>query len=124
MAAGLVVALLTGAEARAMRMVVADLPYGRVWDAALRAVAGYPVERAADGEVLTGWREREPAPGEAGWSRVRERIRLRLEPAAERITRVSVVVEAQGRRGEAWVALPDAEARARDVLARLREAMG
>lgn len=120
LAAGMALALIAGAEARTMRMVVADLPYVRVWDGAVRALADYPIERAADGVVATGWRERDPRPGETGWRRVRERVTLRVEPMADRITRVTVEVEAQGRRDGDWVALEDTEATAREVLSRLR----
>ena len=121
LAAGMALVLIAGAEARTMRMVVADLPYVRVWDGAVRALAAYPIERAADGVVATGWRERDPRADETGWSRVRERVTLRVEPMGERITRVTVEVEAQGRRNGDWVALEDTEGLARDVLARLRD---
>lgn len=113
-----------GSEAGMVRMVVADLPYARVWEAAVRAVAGYPLERAADGVIVTGWRERAPREGEAGFSRVAERLSLRVEPFAERITRVIVEVEAKGWREGEWVPIPDTEAIAREVLARIRDGQG
>jgi hypothetical protein len=121
-AAALAVALL--GEAGTMRMVVADLPYERVWTAALQAVAGYPIERAADGVIVTGWHERAPRASETGWSRVRERVAMRVEAAAERITRVTVEVEAAGWRAGEWVPIADTEPLAREVLARLRDAQG
>jgi hypothetical protein len=113
-----------GAEAGRMRMVVADLPYERVWHAAIRAVSDYPLERAEAGRIVTGWRERAPREGEAGLVRVTERVVVDVERAGERITRVTVAVEARGWRNGDWVGLPDTEATARAVLARLREAQG
>lgn len=110
------------AEAGRMRMVVADLPYARVWDAALQAVADYPLERVAEGRIVTGWRERSPRPSEGGFVRVTERIVLDVEEAGDRITRVTVEVEARAWRNGGWVALPDTQATAREVLARLRDA--
>jgi hypothetical protein len=113
-----------GAEAGRMRMVVADLPYERVWNAAIRAVSDYPLERAEAGRIVTGWRERAPREGEAGLDRVTERVVVDVERAGERITRVTVEVEALGWRDGAWVPVADTEATARAVLARLREAQG
>jgi hypothetical protein len=112
------------AEAGTMRMVVADLPYARVWDAATRALADYPLEQLADGLIRTGWRERAPGEGEAGFERLRERAVVRVEPFAERVTRVTVEVEAQGWRDGQWAPIADTEARARAILARIREAQG
>jgi hypothetical protein len=102
-------------------MVVADLPYPRVWEAAQRAVGEYPIERAADGWIVTGWRERAPRPDEPWFERLAERVTLRVEPFGERVSRVTVAVEARGRRAGQWVVVPHTEARAREVLARLRD---
>ncbi|HEV8676825.1 MAG TPA: hypothetical protein VGX21_22545 [Methylomirabilota bacterium] len=123
-ALGLMLCLAVGGEGEAgvIHMVVADLPYPRVWEAAVRAVAGYPVERAADGVIVTGWRERPPAAGEGGFGRVQERVTLRVEPFADRITRVTAEAEARGWRDGQWVTIADTDAIARDVLARLRDA--
>jgi hypothetical protein len=123
-AALLVLAGGTAAEGAAMRVVVADLPYARVWEAALRAVEGAPIERAADGVIVTGRVERPPRPEEAGFERVAERVTLRVEAFAERITRVTVLVEAQGWRGGAWVPVPDGAETARAIVDRLRAATG
>ena len=111
-------------EAGTMRMVVADLPYARVWDAAVQAVRDYPVGRAADGVIETGWLERSPREGEGGFTRILERATVRVEPFAERITRVTVEVEARGWREGQWVPIPDTEARERAILDRVREAPG
>ena len=119
---GLMLGLAGTAEAGTMRMVVADLPYARVWDAALRAVLDYPAGRAADGVIETGWLERSPREGEAGFSAVMERATVRVEPFAERITRVSVEIEARGWRDGQWVAIPDTAARERAILDRVRDA--
>jgi hypothetical protein len=113
-----------GAEAGRMRMVVADLPYERVWHAAIRAVSDFPLERAEAGRIVTGWRERAPRAGEVGLVRVTERVVVDVERAGERITRVTVEVEARGWQNGSWVAVRDTEATARAVLARLREAQG
>ena len=112
------------AAAGPVRMVVADLPYSRVWDAALRTVAGYPVERAAEGWIVTGWRERPPRPEEPGFERIAERVTLRVEPFGERVSRVTVEVEAHGLRAGQWVPVADTTGRAREILERLREAQG
>jgi hypothetical protein len=110
------------AEARPVYMVVADLPYERVWQAALNAVAGYPLEQAADGRIVTGWREREAVPGEPTGARVRDRVRLLVEPAGVRIARVTVEVEAEAWQGGRWAPLADTGPLARAVLGRLRDA--
>ncbi len=116
-------ACAVGADAGMMRMVVADVPYAQVWDAAQRALADYPIERAMEGLIVTGWRERRPRAGEA-FQRVTERLTVRVEPFADRITRITVEVEARGWRDDGWVAVPDAETTAREVLARIRAARG
>jgi hypothetical protein len=118
----LLLGLAVAAEAGTMRMVVADLPYARVWDAAVRAVVNYPAGRAADGVIETGWLERSPREGEGGFSAVMERATVRVEAFAERITRVTVEVEARGWRDGQWVAIPDTAARERAILDRVREA--
>jgi len=126
--AALVGALLLGLggtpEAGTMRMVVADLPYARVWDAAVQAVRDYPAGRAADGVIETGWLERGPHEGEGGFTRVMERVTVRVEAFAERVTRVSVDVEARGWRDSQWVPIPDTAARERAILDRVRDAQG
>jgi hypothetical protein len=107
-----------------MRMVVADLPYDRVFAAAMRAVEGYPIERVADGVIVTGWLSRAPRPDEPGFERVEERVTLRVEPFGARITRVTVEVDARGWRGDGFRPIGDTRGTAREVLARLREAQG
>src|SRR5207247_1068299 len=76
-AAPLVALLLmvaTTTEAGVLAMVVADATYARVWDAAVRAVEGYPIERADEGTIVTGWLERPPREGEPAFTRVLERL--------------------------------------------------
>jgi len=119
---GLLLGLAGAPEAGTMRMVVADLPYARVWDAAVRAVRDYPTGRTSDGLIETGWLERSPREGEGGFSAVMERVTVRVEPFAEQITRVTVDVEARGWRDGQWVAIPDTAARERTILDRVREA--
>lgn len=106
-------------QAGVLRAVVADVPYALVWDAARRAVADYPVERAADGVIVTGRLERAGMPGEA-FARVAERVTLHVEAFADRVTRVTVEVDVEGWRGGVWVPIADTEAASRRILARLR----
>ena len=109
-------------EAATVHMVVADLPYARVWSAATAALAGYPVERAADGVIQTGWTERPPGEGPSGVARVQERVTVRVEPFGERITRVTVSVEARGWRDGQWTPLADTRAREHAILDLIRDA--
>jgi hypothetical protein len=103
-------------------MVVADLPYARVWQAANAALAGYRVERAADGVIQTGWTERPPGEGAGGAARVQERVTVRVEPFGERITRVTVSVEARSWRDDQWAPLDDTRAREHAILDLIRDA--
>jgi hypothetical protein len=105
-------------------MVVADAPYAAVWEAALRAVEDHPIELAAGGRIVTGWRERIAGPEETGFDRIRERVTLRVETYGERVTRVTVELEAQGSEAGRWLALPDTAGRARRILAAIRERQG
>ncbi len=118
--------LLSGVDAGAgmRRMIVLDLPYARVWEDALKAVEGYPLDRAADGVIVTGWRERPAREGESAFERVSERVTLRVERVSDLVTRVTVEVEAQGWRDGTWVSIHDTTATERAVLAKLREAHG
>lgn len=113
---------LTSAEAGTLRMVVADLPYARVWSAATFALAGYPIERAADGVIQTGWAERPPGEALAGVERLQERVTVRVEPFGERITRVTVSVEARGWQGGQWVPVADTRTREHAILDGIRDA--
>jgi hypothetical protein len=118
----LALALVASVEAATVHMVVADLPYARVWSAANAALAGYPVERAADGVIQTGWTERPPGEGPGGVARVQERVTVRVEPFGERITRVTVSVEARGWRDGQWTPLVDTRAREDAILDLIRDA--
>jgi hypothetical protein len=73
LSAALVLALGGSAVANSvpLRMVVADLPYARVWAAAQDAVRDYPLERVADGEIVTdgGIGQRGPKRGPSSASR-------------------------------------------------------
>jgi hypothetical protein len=103
-----------------LRMVVADIPFVRVWTAAQEAVRDYPLERMADGEIVTGWRDRPTRVEESGFERVAERVRLEVEPFGEGITRITATVEARGWRDGGWVTIADAAPATRDLLARIR----
>jgi hypothetical protein len=122
--AALLLAAAGVTEAAAMRMVVADVPYARVWAAAVRAVDDYPPERAADGLIQTGWRERAPRADEAGVSRVEERATVWVEAFGETITRVSVSVETRGWRDGRWVPIPATAASENAILDRVRDFRG
>jgi hypothetical protein len=105
-----------------LRAVVADLPYARVWEASLRAMAGYTIERAADGIIVAQPRERAARPEEPAFLSVAETVVVRVEAFGERITRVSVEVVSRGLRGGEWVRIPEAEeSTARAILDRLKE---
>jgi hypothetical protein len=106
-----------------LHMVVADLPYTRVWAAAREAVRDYPLEQVADGEIVTGWRDRPARAEEGTFERVAERVQLRVEAFGERITRITVTVEARGWRDGQWMISEASEPGARDVLARIRTAL-
>lgn len=119
-AAAASIALVASAEE--VRLLVMDLPYARVWDATLRALDGYPIVRAMEGTVETGPRERPPHAGEPGFARVTERATVRVEALAERLTRVTVRVEAEGLRDGTWGPVADTGPAARAILGRLRDA--
>jgi hypothetical protein len=124
LAAGWLVLLGAGAGSGMARMVVADLPYDRVLSAAMRAVDGYPIERLAEGVIVTGWRARPARADEPGFEGIEERVTLRLERFGERITRVTAEVEARGQRGGVVVPIADTRGMAREILARVRDAQG
>jgi hypothetical protein len=115
---------VAGADAGPVRMVVADVPYARVWAAAQEAVREYPIERVADGEIVTGWRDRAPRPEEPGFERVTERVTLRVEEFGERITRITAAVELRGWQAGHSVMIEDPGPATRDLLARIRAALG
>jgi hypothetical protein len=111
-------------EAGVLAMVVADASYERVWDAAVRAVEGYPIERAGEGTIVTGWLERPPREGEPPFSSVLERLTVRVEASARLITRVTVDVEAKGLGAGGWVPIENTEPAERAILARVRPTEG
>jgi hypothetical protein len=104
-------------------MVVADMPYPRVWAAALEAVRDFPIERAAEGEIMTGWRDRPARPEEEGFERVSDRVRLQVEAFGERITRVTATAEVRGWRHGRWIPVASVGVLEQDVLARIRAAL-
>ena len=87
----------------------------------VRAVEGYPRagRRRCDRDRRLA---RAPRPDEPGFERVEERVTVRVELFGQRITRVTVEVDARGWRGDALRAIGDTRGTAREVLARLREA--
>ena len=62
-----------------LRMIVADLPYPRVWTCRPGSRSRLPLERVADGEIVTGWRDRPARAEEGTFERVAERVQLRVE---------------------------------------------
>jgi hypothetical protein len=119
----LVVGQTLPSRAEPLHMVVADVPYARVWIAARQAVRDYPIERLADGEIVTGWLERAPRSEEAGFPRVSERVTLRLQPFEARITRITVVGEVKGWRNGAPVVIEGGDWAAYAVLERVRASL-
>lgn len=107
-----------------VHMVVADQPYAPLWAAALGAVDGYPLERAAGEVIETGPAERPPRPEEGAFERVAERVTLRVSALPGRVTRVTVTVRAEGWRQGRWAPGPDGAVTARAVLDRIRDAAG
>ncbi len=103
---------------------MADVPYARVWAVAQEAVRDYPLERIADGEIVTGWRERSARADEGNFERVAERVQLRVEAFGERITRITATVEVRGWRDGGWVMIEETGPVARDLLARIRMTLG
>lgn len=103
--------------------VVADLPYGRVWAAALEALREFPLRRVvqADGLVETDPVIRAVRDPEADYERIEERVVLKVEAFGERITRITCTVEARGRRGERWEPIRDTTPLARRVLERIEK---
>jgi uncharacterized lipoprotein len=112
------------ADSSPLRLVVADVPYARVWAVAQEAVRDYPLERIADGEIVTGWRERPARADEGNFERVAERVQLRVEAFGERITRITATAEVRGWREGGWVMIEATGAVARDLLARIRMTLG
>jgi hypothetical protein len=111
------------ASAGPVHMVVADMPYARVWAAAQEAVRDYPIERIVDGDIVTGWQDRPPRAEEPGFERVAERVHLQVAASGERITRITVIAERRGWRDSGWVSLGETEPLGRLVLARIRAAL-
>jgi hypothetical protein len=119
--------VLTGAvtgRAAVPRLLVMDLPYARVWEGAVQALGGYPLVRASDGVIETARMERAPLPEEGGLERVAERVTVRVEAMAPKVTRVTVDVVLEGLRGGRWSPLEDDGATARTILDRIRASIG
>jgi hypothetical protein len=119
--------VLTGAvtgRAAVPRLLVMDLPYARVWEGAVQALGGYPLVRASDGVIETARMERAPLPEEGGLERVAERVTVRVEAMAPKVTRVTVDVVLEGLRGGRWGPLEDDGATARTILDRIRASIG
>ena len=122
------VSLMTAAGAMAQsappRLLVMDLPYERVWEGTVRAFGEQAIARAADGVIETTRAERAPLPDEAGVERVAERVTVRVEAMAARVTRITVSVEAEGLQGGSWRAIDPSPATVRAVLDRIRASIG
>jgi len=110
--------------AQVPRLVVLDQPYAEVWAATLRALGHYRLERSADGVIVIHRTERPPRGDEAGFTRVAERITVRVDGFGPGSTRIAVEVLAEGLRAGTWTAIPHTEATAREILARIRAAQG
>jgi hypothetical protein len=123
LAAGLLVGTVVTGQAAVPRLLVIDLPYARVWEGTVRALSGYPLARASDGVVETARVERAPRPDEPGLERVAERVTVRVEAMADKVTRITVTVAAEALRDGHWEALEGSPATARAVLDRIRAAV-
>jgi hypothetical protein len=111
-------------RAAAPRLLVMDLPYARVWEGTVRALGEYALIRASEGVIETARTERPPRPDERDVDRVAERITVRVEAMAEKVTRVTVAVEAEGLRDGRWQALDGSATTVRTVLDRIRAGIG
>jgi len=125
---GVAAMLLSGmavmAQPSSQRLLVFDVPYERVWERTVRGMQAYPLARAADGLIETARAERDPLPEEEGAARIAERITVRVEAVAEKVTRVTVAVEREGLRDGRWQPLGGSPATVRAVLNRIRAGIG
>jgi hypothetical protein len=101
-----------------------DLPHARVWAGVVQALSGHPLARASDGVVETARLERVPRLDEGSVERVAERVTVRVEAMAPRVTRGTVDVVREGLRGGRWSPLEYDGATARTVLDRIRASLG
>jgi hypothetical protein len=119
-AMGLGLTVAATGRAAAPRLLVMDLPYTRVWEGVVQALAGYTLVRASDGVIETARRERAPRLEEGGLERIAERVMVRVEAMAPKVTRITVDVALEGLRGGRWGPIEDDGATARSVLERIR----
>jgi hypothetical protein len=119
-AAWLLPAMGAMAQPATPRLLVMDLPYARVWEGTVRALGGYALARASEGVIETTRVERAPLPDEVGIERVAERVTVRVEAVADKVTRVTVTVEAEALRGGSWQAVDASPTTVRAVLDRIR----
>jgi hypothetical protein len=122
--AGLLLGAVVTTQAAAPRLLVMDLPYARVWDGAVRALAGYPLARASEGVIETARMERAPRPDEAGLERVAEHVTVQVEAMADKVTRITVTVAAEALRGGRWEAREASPATVRAILDQIRTGVG
>jgi hypothetical protein len=120
----LVAATSVTAQQSPPRLLVMDLSYARVWEGTVRAFGEQILARAAAGVIETTRAERAPLPDEAGVERVAERVTVRVEPMAARVTRITVTVQAEGLREGSWRAIDASPATVRAVLDRIRASIG
>jgi hypothetical protein len=106
------------------RLLVMDLPYARVWEGTVRALGGYALARVSDGVIEIARVERAPLPDEAGVERVAERVTVRVEAVTDKITRVTVTVEAEALRNGSWGVVTASPTTVRTVLDRIRAGIG
>jgi hypothetical protein len=123
-AAGLLLGVAMTGEPAVPRLLVMDLPYARVWEGAVRALSAYPITRAADGVIETARMERPARPAEAPLVRVAERVTVRVEAMADKVTRITVTVETEALRDGRWEAVESSPDTARAVLDRIRASVG
>jgi hypothetical protein len=124
LAVWLLPAMAATAQPEIPRLLVMDLPYARVWEGTVRAFGDQALARAANGVIETTRTERAPLPDEVAVERVAERVTVRVESTGDRVTRITVTVETEGREGSLWRPIEASPTRARAVLDRIRASIG
>ena len=120
----LMIATVATAQSTPPRLLVMDLSYERVWEGAVRAFGEQTLARAAHGVIETTRAERAPLPDETGVERVAERVTVRVEAMAVRVTRITVTVETEGLQQGSWRSMDASPATVRAVLDRIRASIG
>lgn len=106
MGAGIVASAAIGQPKDQLMMVVNDLPFDRVWQATVSAMAPLPISREDKGQGVVIVESEWAAQGldRLAYDRVRETVTVRLDRFDPLTTKVSVVVDVQKRKRDGeWV---------------------